>query len=262
MMDIRTEKIKVGELEAVLKYGISAKGVRDEYVRVFLDTSIGCGLGCDYCWVAKKKIVFDGKAERDLDELILSKLRWNTKYGLKLMGQGEPLLYPERVMRRFSETYLSPFGEHPKPESISGSTIFPEKTYRDNWGNMRKLMMKADKLYLSVVDPDPETRKRIVPAAMPLREALKLISGNRHCGTSKLHFTPTLSNSSHEKLLLLKELYREFGYPFRLIRQHTKNNTAEVDTVKVAEQMVDLGIETEVCISAGVGNETACGMFG
>jgi hypothetical protein len=127
---------------------------------------------------------------------------------------------------------------------------------------MRKLMMKADKLYLSVVDPDPETRKRIIPAAMPLKETLRTIRGNRRYNINKLHFTPTFSNSSDEKLLLLKELYEEFGYPFRLIRQHTKCNIARVDTVKVAEQMVDLGIETEVCISAGVGNETACGMFG
>ena len=261
-MDIRTEKIKVGELEAVLKYGISAKGVRDEYVRVFLDTSIGCGLGCDYCWVAKKKSVFDEEAELELDKLILEKIGQFKPYGIKLMGQGEPLLYPERVMKRLINSYLSPFRGGTQPQSIVLSTIFPKKTYRDNWENMRKLMTKADRLYLSVVDPDPETRKRIVPAALPLREALRIISGNRHSGTNKLHFTPTFSNSSYEKLLLLKELYEEFGYPFRLIRQHTKSNIAGVDTVKIAEQMVDLGIETEVCISAGVSSQTACGMFG
>ena len=120
---IATEKVFNGDLEAIIKYGVSCTGIQDHLIRVFLDTSVGCGLGCSYCWVKDKKI--EPSDPYALDFGIIERMRGkHVNYKLKLMGQGDALLLPEYTINRLNNTYYS-ITNPKKPISLSLSTIFP-----------------------------------------------------------------------------------------------------------------------------------------
>ena len=247
MSEIFTKKITINKLEAILKFGVSCCGHKDDVVRVFLDTSVGCGLGCDYCWVADTKAEVSDEDEKLLDETVL-KLIGKKQYNLKLMGQGDPLAFPSRWLNRL-ENYKG-------FNSLSISSIFPNKS---NSGDQYKLLELAGKVYVSVIDPDLKHRAKMVPSALNIETATEI---SKRYADTYLHFTPTISNTEHDGVKKLAELALKVDCPIRLIRYHAKHNGNKVDTLEIAEQLADFGVAVSVSISAGVKNNTACGMFG
>lgn len=251
-MIITSSKTIENGLEAIIKHNISCCGTKDGIARVFLDSSVGCGLGCSHCWIKDTKLEMVDPYE--LDKKILKSLGDKT-YNLKLMGQGDALLVAQQVINRLNNSYYSITNKN-KPVSLSLSTIFPGR------GSEHKsaLLNFADRVYLSVIDPYMPHRSKQAPAALNLNTAINII---KRCDTElRLHFTPTRENATFEKLKMLRDICLEAKAPLRLIRHHTTDGVSSVDTLHIAEQMVDMGVPTTVAISAGIGNNTACGMFG
>lgn len=251
-----TKKFKVGELEAVIKYGFSGSGNYDGVLRVFLDSTIGCGLGCNHCWIKDVSPKISESSERELDEIVLKEVG-DRPYKLKLMGQGDALLYPEFVINRLNRSYYH-IANRNKPQSLSVSTIFPEVKRISK--EQDRLIDLCDKVYISVIDPDEKERRAQAKSALNIDDAVR--SARRAKNRVFLHFTPTFENSTPEKLEELKGIFLRTKAPLRLIRHHSVDDSPVKDPVEVAEQLVDMGVSAMVCVSAGVKEKTACGMFG
>lgn len=242
-MSITTLKLSEGKLESILKFGGSCTGkYGDDEVRVFMDSSVGCGLGCAHCWVADVAPKWDPGAMSKLDSKAAAVVG-DRPCRLKFMGQGDPFANPKILLDRVNQ-----FQE---VSHVSLSTIMPKEVWPGD------LKFKPDRIYISLVDPDPTVRSKYTK--VPFEHALNLAYNLMMPRDVRIHYTPT----ADQDLARAVEIFKQYKLPIRLIRQHKQDGSpADVDVLEFAEKLVDEGVKVSVAISAGTSNNTACGMFG
>lgn len=250
----------------------SCSGRRDG-VSLFLDSYVGCGLRCSYCWLTKnpvQKEVSDDVWEVLLFDMIdeLKKHEWaqDRNYFAKFMGQGDPFSNPIQTSCR-TDIMLDCFYDNDIVlGGISYSSIFPRHACLKDIGYLFWAYGTTlyPRVYVSVGSFDSDTRRKLFPGAMELNDALSFCS-NQDVDL-RMHWTPLSSVKNMEtEIENCLKMIDEFSVKHVRIIPYNSDAGSKIkaynDIPKLVKAIRDAGYSCDTLESTGHSIDAACGMF-
>lgn len=235
---------------------------RDNYFIIYLSSHSGCNQACRFCHLTQTKqtnmvqATFDDyllQVQTVLDHWTKNKAVFVNpeKIHVNFMARGEPLLNEtvvnnwDDLSANISNLIVSATGNHNVHFKIS--TIFPEDSLL-NLGNVEDFKTYyVPVFYYSLYSLDESFRKRWLPRAMPVEDALDILDG--------LYFSNGVTNTIHYALIsnendskedaekICQELkIRNIPYKFNLVRYNPYSPVqGEEPTQAVMEDLPNIG---------------------
>jgi len=272
----------------VFPNGQEARYVRrsDDYAIVYLSSHNGCNQACRFCHLTQTKQTemvptteaeFIQQAERVLrhytDEVKAGRQTKVKKFHFNWMARGEPLLNPH-LMRQWGHITFKLWGMAQEAGvcevKFKVSTIMPE-ALDDGW--LRAWVFNAPTLYYSLYSTRPAFRKRWLPKAMPVANALDWLSHNQRLRGEDLVLHWTFiegENDSHEDMERVLEMVeeRQMATRFNLVRYNPyspvqgQESSEEVLQARFAQIQAGMSLPgSKIVTRVGFDVAASCGMF-
>jgi len=229
---------------------------REKGLSIFVDSSIGCDFGCNYCWLSREPRRKEIHVIENIEiiEKCIDQFEDEHDIYLKFMGQGDAMA------NKFKTEYIvNHFKRISNLKGVSISTIFPKD--EDNTFIPCLTLGAPMKVYISVGSFDPSIRKSILPNALELDKSIQILKNNRL--DINLHYTPVFFNSVVEMSAIGNFLMNEKVDFLRIIPYNTPNGP------KIKREFLDnikdliTRYNTKCDILPYIGGDIAasCGMF-
>lgn len=246
-------------------------------------TQTSCNLGCKFCHLTGQGIPADNLTAAEIVAFV-NRFRGahntlhepgkpNVVFGsstllISYMGSGEPLMNIEGVLGS-AQAIWNGYMNRYRTVRFAVASIIPSARRMTEFTDSVLTSGMNFKFHWSLHSANQNHRRTLMPAALPLREAVKLVT-EYHAKTNnavEAHYTLLAGdNDTPEAAKTLYDLLRNTPLTLKVLRYSERNDTNLQRSEKVDEffdRLRNLGLDNELEYYAPPGNDigASCGQF-